>query len=83
MDRICWFIRNLWTSLSRCCSDSKAVDVVEPFVPPLDLDSEPDSDPDHSGVEPDHGKSAVIIVLNSIIVLFSTKDILRLVFREY
>ncbi|XP_039529896.1 spindle assembly checkpoint kinase-like isoform X1 [Pimephales promelas] len=51
MKRICSFLRNAWTAVkspSGCCSDSKAVDVVEPFVPPLDLDSEPDSDPDHS-----------------------------------
>ncbi|XDV50912.1 hypothetical protein PO909_019896, partial [Leuciscus waleckii] len=41
MERICSFFRNLWRSLSCCCSDSKAVDVVEPFVLPLDLDSEP------------------------------------------
>ncbi|XDV50920.1 hypothetical protein PO909_019898, partial [Leuciscus waleckii] len=38
MERICSFFRNLWRSLSCCCSDSKAVDVVEPFVLPLDLD---------------------------------------------
>ncbi|XP_039529889.1 developmentally-regulated protein kinase 1-like isoform X3 [Pimephales promelas] len=51
MKRIRSFLRNVWTAVkspSGCCSDSKAVDVVEPFVPPLDLDSEPDSDPDHS-----------------------------------
>ncbi|XP_056106374.1 serine/threonine-protein kinase pim-2-like [Rhinichthys klamathensis goyatoka] len=57
LERICSLFRNVWTAIKSpflCCSDSKAVDVVEPFVPPLDLDSEPDSDPDHSGVEPHH-----------------------------
>ncbi|CAM4730818.1 unnamed protein product [Leuciscus chuanchicus] len=38
-ERIRLFIRNLWRSLSRCCSGCKSVDVVERFVPPLDLDS--------------------------------------------
>ncbi|KAG1949549.1 serine/threonine-protein kinase pim-2-like [Pimephales promelas] len=57
MKRIRSFLRNVWTAVkspSGCCSDSKAVDVVEPFVPPLDLLSEPDSDSRQSGVEPNH-----------------------------
>ncbi|XP_077102477.1 serine/threonine-protein kinase pim-2-like [Siphateles boraxobius] len=57
MEKMSSFLKSIWTSIKSSfgsCSDSKAVDVVEPFVPPLDLDSEPDSDPDHSGVEPNH-----------------------------
>ncbi|XP_067277842.1 uncharacterized protein [Pseudorasbora parva] len=55
------FLRNAWKATKRsllCCCLS-AVDVVEPFVPPADLEPEPDPgpsspDPDHSGVKPNN-----------------------------
>jgi len=42
-----------------CCCHCSAVDDVEPFAPPADLDPEPD--PDHSAVKPNNGESTVII----------------------
>lgn len=48
-----------------CCFHSSAVDVVEPFVLPADLESEPDPEPspapDHSAVKTKNGKSPDVI----------------------
>ncbi|XP_051762566.1 uncharacterized protein LOC127519128 isoform X7 [Ctenopharyngodon idella] len=50
--------QRLWKALKSpfgCCFHSSAVDVVEPFVPPADLEPEPDPEPspapDHSAVK--------------------------------
>ncbi|XDV47414.1 hypothetical protein PO909_017048 [Leuciscus waleckii] len=42
----------VWKAMKQhfgCCCHSSAVDVVEPFVPPADLDPEPE--PDHPAVQ--------------------------------
>ncbi|XP_056107185.1 uncharacterized protein LOC130085450 [Rhinichthys klamathensis goyatoka] len=49
-------------SYFHCCCHSCAVDVVEPFVPPPDLEPKPDPEPsspapDPSGVKPNNGRS--------------------------
>ncbi|XP_077080088.1 serine/threonine-protein kinase pim-3-like, partial [Siphateles boraxobius] len=52
---ICTFLVSVWKAMKHhfgCCCHSSAVDVVEPFVPPPDLDPEPD--PDHSAVKPNN-----------------------------
>ncbi|ROL42512.1 Serine/threonine-protein kinase pim-2 [Anabarilius grahami] len=54
------FLNRLWKAMKsplRCCCPCSDVDVVEPFVPPPDLEPEPDPEPpspapDHSGVKP-------------------------------
>ncbi|XDV41841.1 hypothetical protein PO909_010637, partial [Leuciscus waleckii] len=49
---ICSFLMSVWKAMKQhfgCCCHSSAVDVVEPFVPPADLDPEPE--PDHPAVE--------------------------------
>ncbi|XP_051733894.1 serine/threonine-protein kinase prk-2-like isoform X7 [Ctenopharyngodon idella] len=54
------FWKRLWKALKLpfcCCFHCSSVDVVEPFVPPSDLESEIDPEPsspapDHSGVKP-------------------------------
>ncbi|XDV48717.1 hypothetical protein PO909_018096 [Leuciscus waleckii] len=54
---ICSFLMSTWKAMKQhfgCCCHSSAVDVVEPFVPPPNLDPEPD--PDHSVVKPNNGK---------------------------
>ncbi|XP_051751096.1 serine/threonine-protein kinase pim-2-like isoform X2 [Ctenopharyngodon idella] len=58
--RIRSFLNRLWKAMKspfRCCCPCSDVDVVEPFVPPPDLEPEPDPEPpspapDHSGVKP-------------------------------
>jgi len=45
------------------------VTVVEPFVPPADLEPEPDPDPsspapDHSGIKANNGISPLIILID-------------------
>ncbi|XP_039513630.1 serine/threonine-protein kinase pim-2-like [Pimephales promelas] len=53
------FLYRLWKAVKRvfcCCCHCSAVTVVEPFVPPADLEPEPDPDPsspapDHSGIK--------------------------------
>ncbi|XP_056095115.1 serine/threonine-protein kinase pim-2-like [Rhinichthys klamathensis goyatoka] len=53
------FLYRLWKAVKCvfcCCCHCSAVNVVEPFVPPADLEPEPDPDPsspapDHSGVK--------------------------------
>ncbi|XP_077104607.1 uncharacterized protein LOC143757373 isoform X1 [Siphateles boraxobius] len=67
--RIGCFLNRIWKAMKGyfcCCCHSCAVDVVEPFVPPADLEPEPDPDtsspgpdtsspaPDLSGVEPNN-----------------------------
>ncbi|XP_048027527.1 uncharacterized protein LOC125255959 [Megalobrama amblycephala] len=66
----CSLLKRMWKFIKRpfrSCFCSSAVDVVEPFVPPPDLDAEPNPVPDHVGVKPNKGN----IILNSIVVLFS------------
>jgi len=56
------FLRRVWKAMRHrfgCCCHCSAVDDVEPFAPPADLDPEPD--PDHSAVKPNNGESTVII----------------------
>ncbi|XP_067299316.1 uncharacterized protein [Pseudorasbora parva] len=50
------FLRNAWkaTKCSLLCCCLSAVDVVEPFVPPADLEPEPEPDPSPSSPDPDH-----------------------------
>ncbi|ROL48033.1 Serine/threonine-protein kinase pim-2 [Anabarilius grahami] len=63
------FLKRLWKTLKRpfcCCFHCSSVDVVEPFVPSSDLESEIDPEPsspapDRSDVKPYNGKSPVII----------------------
>ncbi|ROL48595.1 Interleukin-6 receptor subunit beta [Anabarilius grahami] len=58
--RIGSFLNRLWKAMKspfRCCCPCSDVDVMEPFVPPPDLEPEPDPEPpspapDHSGVKP-------------------------------
>ncbi|XP_048027244.1 serine/threonine-protein kinase pim-2-like isoform X3 [Megalobrama amblycephala] len=58
--RIRSFLNRPWKAMKspfRCCCPCSDVDVVEPFVPPPDLEPEPDPEPpspapDHSGVKP-------------------------------
>ncbi|XP_077094250.1 uncharacterized protein LOC143746269 [Siphateles boraxobius] len=59
--RIGCFLNRIWKAVKGyfcCCCHSCAVDVVEPFVPPADLEPEPDPDtsspgPDTSSPDPD------------------------------
>ncbi|KAG1974145.1 serine/threonine-protein kinase pim-2-like [Pimephales promelas] len=49
------FLRRVWKAMRHrfgCCCHCSAVDDVEPFAPPADLDPEPD--PDHSAVKPNN-----------------------------
>ncbi|XP_056102438.1 uncharacterized protein LOC130081754 [Rhinichthys klamathensis goyatoka] len=65
---ICGFLRSVWKALKHhfgCCRHSSAVDVVEPFVPPPDLDPEPD--PDHSAVKPNNGSFASLFKVGKMI----------------
>jgi len=58
------FLNRVWKATKRyfhCCCLSCAVDDVEPFVPPPDLEPKPVPEPsspapDHSGVKPNNGK---------------------------
>jgi len=60
------------------------VDVVEPFVPPADLEPEPDPEPspapDHSAVKTNNGKSTVIISPTALIFLKRNKGSIKLIF---
>ncbi|XDV39038.1 hypothetical protein PO909_008333 [Leuciscus waleckii] len=49
---ICSILMSVWKAMKHfgCCCHISAVDVVEPFVPPPNLDPEPN--PDHSVVKP-------------------------------
>ncbi|KAG1924969.1 serine/threonine-protein kinase pim-2-like [Pimephales promelas] len=59
------FLNRVWKATKRyfhCCCLSCAVDDVEPFVPPPDLEPKPVPEPsspapDHSGVKPNNGRS--------------------------
>ncbi|KAG1930941.1 serine/threonine-protein kinase pim-2-like [Pimephales promelas] len=65
---LCGFLRSVWKALKRhfgCGCHCSAMTVVEPFVPPPDLDPEPD--PDHSAVKHNNESFASLFKVGKMI----------------
>ncbi|XP_039517675.1 serine/threonine-protein kinase pim-3-like [Pimephales promelas] len=65
---LCGFLRRVWKAMKRhfgCRCHCSAVNVVEPFIPPPDLDPEPD--PDHSAVKHNHESFASLFEVGEMI----------------